>query len=522
MKTINVCMYTRVSRDIMDYNRQISDIKDHCQKHNYNIVKEFSEKETGRNRERKMLTELLEYCKENRNDISFVLVSELSRLGRTGQVIFTIETLNEYKIGLISLKETLKTLNDDRTVNYTSGLVMSILSSINSYELETTKYRSKSGLMYSAKQGNWTGGKMLPYGYMREPDGKKLVINPEEKPVIEDIFRLYCEGNGTQKIAAYLNAKSVPTRTGVRWRDKVVYDIIMNPLYYGQRLYYKDRKESKNKNKPERKGQSFFIPAPAIISEETYKQANKIRASNYNKAGINRTYDYLLDERLITCGVCGKSYFAHRREDLRDNAYKCISIRYQENCGNTSININKLEFAVQYVFLRDMYKLLKFDESKNDKNLSDIKTLKAELKKIENRRNKLVELYTFEKIDMQQFDKDSDALKTEENRINQLIAEAQSKIVNVKSISFGALYEMKDGKYEINKPVVSKEQIRQVVKQIVINKDPKILTTNRQDKTVKVDIISVTNQTVTIYLSQRADFFLYNGKKVKYPGKNAK
>jgi hypothetical protein len=226
-----------------------------------------------------------------------------------------------------------------------------------------------------------------------------------------------------------------------------------------------------------------------------------------------------LDDRLITCGICGKSYFAHKRADGSDNAYKCISIRYGENCGNTGISINKLEFAVQYVFLRDMYKLLKFDESENTKHLSDIQALQSELKKIERQQNKLVELYTLERIDLKRFDGDSEKLKKEEARITELIEDNRSKIVNVKKIIFGGLYELKSDGYSLKQPVVTKDQIRQVVKSVVVTKDGRKITENRQDVTLKVDIISVTNQMVTLYLSQRADFFLYGCKNVKFPPK---
>jgi hypothetical protein len=63
---------------------------------------------------------------------------------------------------------------------------------------------------------------------------------------------------------------------------------------------------------------------------------------------------------------------------------------------------------------------------------------------------------------------------------------------------------------------ITKEMLHQVIKNIVITRDSKKLTSNPMDKTVKVDIISITGVTVTIYLSQRAKFFLWNGNEVEY------
>ena len=42
--------YYRVSTDLQDYNRQIQDIQTYCNKEGFNVVKEFAEKETGKNK----------------------------------------------------------------------------------------------------------------------------------------------------------------------------------------------------------------------------------------------------------------------------------------------------------------------------------------------------------------------------------------------------------------------------------------------------------------------------------------
>lgn len=497
MKT-NVCLYTRVSTDAQDYKRQVADIKKYCKANSYDILQEFCEKETGKRRERKALNDLLKYCKENQDNLTFVIVSELSRLGRTGQVIFTIETLNDYKIGLISLKENLKTLNEDKTVNHTSGLIVSILSSINSYELETTKYRSKSGLLYSAKQGNWGGGNRLPYGYMRQ--GKKLVINPSESVTIEEIFNMYLNGKGTLSIATILNGRNVPTRTGVRWRDKVVYDIICNPLYCGKRRY---------------KGE--ILSAPAIISGELFEKVTKLRTSNYNKIGNNSKYDHLLSNRILVCGVCGKHYFAHKRKDNSDNAYKCLSIRYLNNCGNISISIDKLEYAIKYIFLFNYVQLVKIENDNSEEIRKENHIYDSELKKIKSQINRLIELYTDGLINKSEFQARQDKFKQKEIQLEEMkqsnieriseISKAKELIKKINVENVGSYFEV----YEI-----SKEMIKQVVKNIIITKDDLKLTENKQDKTVKVDINSITGSTVTIFLSQRANFFLWNDNQVEY------
>ena len=117
--------YFRVSTNQQDFERQVSDIKEYCEKENIELIKEFSEIESGKVKERKALNEMMSFIQSS-NDLDFVVVSELSRLGRTSKVLETLETLNAKKIGLISLKENIKTLNADKSVNHSSSLILSI------------------------------------------------------------------------------------------------------------------------------------------------------------------------------------------------------------------------------------------------------------------------------------------------------------------------------------------------------------------------------------------------------------
>lgn len=492
--SIKVCSFARVSTGVQDYERQLSDISTFCQAHRYEIVREFAEKETGKNRERKELSNLLTYCEDNKSSINYVVVSELSRLGRTGEVIFTIEKLNELKVGLISLKENLHTLNDDRSVNHTASLVMSILSSINSYELTTTKYRSISGLLHSAQNGNWGGGKLLPYGYMRGGEnGKKLVINPAEAEIVQKIFKMYMDGYGTTKIPSILSGWDVRTRTGVRWRDKVVYDILRNTIYIGKRRY---------------KGE--ILSAPVIIDEDTFNKVNTLLKENFNKEGINRKYEYILDQRLITCGVCGKSYYAHKRASLKDNSYKCISHRYFDNCGNYGISIPKLEYAIRYIVAHNFQNFITLDQDKIMKLDKEYGGMMGHLDKLNKEENRLIKLYTQGLITLEQFTKEQSIVKKDIESVTQSSTELRYRIKEMSITSQREYQQKQDPNF------IFKENIRQVVKSIVITKDEKVLSTVAKDRTVRVDVRGYNDSVVTLYLSQRAKYFLCKNKRILY------
>jgi len=511
---INVCSYSRVSTDVQDYNRQIADIKSECKKEGFTILEEFAEKMSGRKKVRPELTRMLNYCKEHADNISFVVVSELSRLGRTSEVLNTIEQLHAIKIGVYTIKEKLQTLNADKKPNTTTALLISILSAINSFELDTTKYRSMSGLLNSAMNGNWGGGKLLPYGYKREEGGKKLVIHEKESIVIEEIFKMYVNGKGTGQIATILQGRGTPTRTGVKWRDKVIYDIIRNPIYYGNRIYHKDQKATKSK--PERKGQAIVIKAPAIINEELYIKANERRRNNYNKLGNNNKYNYLLNKGLIKCGVCGKTYFPHKRASGNDNTYKCISIRYKENCGNYGISINKLEYAIRYVFLFEYVHLVKLENDLTEEFATENRIYDDEIKKLEKAENRLIDGYIDGTIPKIKYLEKQEELKVKQKK---LLALKEANTERMEDIEKAKVLIRKEENHFVIKKI-TKDMLQQVIKQIVVTKNAKKLTTNPMDKTVKVDIHSITGQIISIYLSQRSKFFTWkingNDNKVEY------
>jgi DNA invertase Pin-like site-specific DNA recombinase len=304
---IDCLCYVRVSTDIQDYNRQLDDISKFCRKNDFRVIETFQEKESGKVKVRPELTKLLSYIDNNK--IDFIIISELSRLGRTNEVINTIELLNDKKICLISIKENIRTLNSDKTKNSTSGLLINVLSGISSFELDTMKYRIKSGLERKIREGNWTGGALVPFGYKKV--NKKLVIDEIESKIIIKIFDLYLNNNGVLKISRILNDEKVKPRKTYKWSDGVILGIIKNSIYCGQRR----RKEStytiiKHGKEVERLNYEILDqPELKIIEPETFQKVQQKLKDNDLRQGINRKHEYYLDNKKLICGCCGKHFY---------------------------------------------------------------------------------------------------------------------------------------------------------------------------------------------------------------------
>ena len=141
-----VAILARVSTQGQDYERQVVELTDYCQRMNWDVVKVFANKVSGatRNAEREEISGLVEYVKEHR--LNRVVCLEISRLGRnTLEALKVINHLNENGVSLHIKNYNLNTLNPDGKVNPVASLICTILLEIASMERLTIKERMESG-----------------------------------------------------------------------------------------------------------------------------------------------------------------------------------------------------------------------------------------------------------------------------------------------------------------------------------------------------------------------------------------
>ena len=155
-------IYARVSstNDRQDTGRQIKDLENYAQSQNIEIVKIYEEHISGAKRieERQALTECLEYC--TRNSVDFLLLSELSRLGRsTLQVLRSLEILHEAKVSVYIQNLGLYTLQPDGKVNPIASIMVTVLAEMANIERSNIQYRLNSGRANYIANGGRLGRK---------------------------------------------------------------------------------------------------------------------------------------------------------------------------------------------------------------------------------------------------------------------------------------------------------------------------------------------------------------------------
>lgn len=467
-------IYSRVSTDIQEYERQMQDIEKYAFDKKINIVKRFKEKKSGKIKERAALTDMLNYCKNNVVDA--VIVSEISRLGRTYEVLKTIETLSNLKVNLISLKEKVPTLNKDKSINDDSSLLLGIMSSINAHELTTLRYRIVSGLDNAARKGHISGAQ-IPYGY--KSVNKILTLHPKQAEVVKEIFDLYISNNGCAKICTILNHRGTKSQNGKRWHDAVITRILHNSTYKGIRRY-----------------KGLELDAPPIIDAFTFDKVQEMFSNHSMKQGINKKFDYLLDNKKIKCGICGKSYFAHKRSDGKDNAYKCISIRYRENCGNWGINIDKLTGTLQEVLIDSMPQYIS--------QAIDIKPLKANIEKLEDEKiifdsqlrkltlneKRLVNLFMENDVSKDTYLETRAEYERDKRTCKRKIIDNTSKIKSLMGILNNSI-DLQKNVATWKKDGINKDVLNKIISKIVVTKQPdfkELETSVKNDKVILIEV----------------------------------
>lgn len=192
---MNTVIYTRVSTNVQDYQRQIEELQQFASSHDWNVLQVFSEKVSGvkKNEERQELSKMLDYI--NNNQVDKVLVWELSRLGRnTLEVLKSIDVLNSMGVSLFIKNYGIETLDAEGKPNVMAQFLVTILAEVARMERSTIKERMNSGYKKYRADGGKVGRK---HGYKKNSD----MLREE----YADVFRLLKKGLSLRNIAKLTN-----------------------------------------------------------------------------------------------------------------------------------------------------------------------------------------------------------------------------------------------------------------------------------------------------------------------------
>jgi len=147
-KMKSAVIYSRVSSisDRQNTERQIKDLSSFAQNNQITIKSIFEEKISGAKKleDKPVLLECLDFCVANK--INYLLLSELSRLGRsTLQVLKSLEILHESGVNVYIQNLNLYTLLDNGEINPMASIIITVMAEMAAIERTNIVYRLNSG-----------------------------------------------------------------------------------------------------------------------------------------------------------------------------------------------------------------------------------------------------------------------------------------------------------------------------------------------------------------------------------------
>lgn len=301
---------------------------------------------------RPKMLDLLEEVKENKYDA--VLVMDIDRLGRgnmqdQGLILDTFKNTNTK---IITPRKTYDLRNewDEEYSEFEAFMARK--------ELKLITRRMQRGRIKSVEEGKFIATS-APYGYKFEYKNNKervLVIDEEKSEVVKIIYSMYLNGNGSSKIANYLNEIGYKTTTGRTWYEKAVRDIIKNKIYCGYIVWNKvERKKKSSKLKPIEEQIEAIGKHEPIISKDDWDRAQDIRLKRSTPPTPNNKLTNPL-AGLVKCKCCGYTLvgkFASTQADGYVKYMKCTNCK--DNRG-VKLEILEKEILIYLYTILEAYK----------------------------------------------------------------------------------------------------------------------------------------------------------------------
>lgn len=345
---VRAALYARYSSDqqrATSIDDQFRNCRRRADAEGWKIVQEFADAAmSGSDASRPQYQAMLSVAAKREFDV--LIIDDLSRLTRDSvEQERTIRRLEFQGLRIVATSDGYDSESKARKVHRgVKGLMNEIF-------LDDLRERVHRGLYGQAQKGYWCGGR--PYGFKLKPIvdpsqrdaygqpariGTVLEIDPEQAPIVQEMFERYVEGASCTKIAAELNVRGVPSpgsnwkrrvRRARGWMNSAVRTILLNPLYTGcvrwnvsQFVRDPDTGSYKRRRRPESDWHEFQDESLRIVSDEQFERARS--RTRYRKNPDKRLKSgykpkYLLSGLLI-CDQCGSHYVL---ADAR--AYACSS-----------------------------------------------------------------------------------------------------------------------------------------------------------------------------------------------------
>jgi site-specific DNA recombinase len=275
--------------------------------------------------------------------IDCVVVYKVDRLSRSLLDFARIIGLFEaHDVSFVSVTQQFNTATSMGT------LLLNVLLSFAQFEREMIAERTRDKIAAARRKGKWTGG-MPVLGYDLDPEGGRLVVNPDEAERVRAIFGLYLERRSLLAVVQELDRRGWRTKRHVSRKGRAtggkpfmktgLSSLLRNPLYIG---------------KVRCQGSVHPGEHEAIVDEAVWRRVQRLLRDNggngHSGNGRKRRGTPPLLRGLLTCRPCGRAMTQSVtvRGRRRYRYYVCLAAQKTgwESCPTKSVRAEEIESSV--------------------------------------------------------------------------------------------------------------------------------------------------------------------------------
>ena len=394
-------------------------------------------------------------------EIGIIVTKDLSRLGRnqlhTG--LYIEERFPMFGVRYIAINDNVDTDSSE------SNDLMPFKNLFNEWFIRDTSRKIRAVLKAKAERGERLGTR-APYGYIKDPETKKLAVDDEAAAIVRRIFAMCASGNGPSQIARILKKEQVLTPTmyaytrygmnhtcldtahPYNWSDSAIANLLENEIYLGNTVNMKySTKSYKDKRRVEHSREECLVfkdTHPALITQEVWDIVQRVRKNRRRPTKMEEQNKY---SGLVFCADCGSNMVLHRARTM-SASYNHFTCRTYKKDGESCTGHYIRECVLDEVVLEDLRRVtamarerpeefaayigskqsaeIQREIRRQEKELAAMRKRKAELDAIF---KKLYEDSVLSRITTEQFQMLSSSYTEEQNQIAAGIPQKEADII---------------------------------------------------------------------------------------------
>ena len=434
-------------------------------------------------------------------EIGIIVTKDLSRLGRnqlhTG--LYIEERFPMFGVRYIAINDNVDTDSSE------SNDLMPFKNLFNEWFIRDTSRKIRALLKAKAERGERLGTR-APYGYIKDPETKKLAVDDEAAAIVRRIFAMCASGNGPSQIARILKKEQVLTPTmyaytrygmnhtcldtahPYNWSDSAIANLLENEIYLGNTVNMKySTKSYKDKRRVEHSREECLVfkdTHPALITQEVWDIVQRVRKNRRRPTKMEEQNKY---SGLVFCADCGSNMVLHRARTM-SASYNHFTCRTYKKDGESCTGHYIRECVLDEVVLEDLRRVtamarerpeefaayigsrqsaeIQREIRRQEKELAAMRKRKAELDAIF---KKLYEDSVLSRITTEQFQMLSSSYTEEQNQIAAGIPQKEADIQRLRETVSGTDGFLDKAKRYMDITELTPELLRLFIEKIVVH-----------------------------------------------------